>query len=351
MFVPIVPNSTVVNKNIVYSDTVLSLKDTGKNIKVTCISDVSQTSLEKCLETVFKSNSDVIFNTVQYSVKNKKVYFYTDTVISTKEWEDSKSFKYRRLLSSSEILEEVKRILVSEKNEDEDCVSLYEVARLMKVKKHEYENLRSSYQSLFKSIMNESIIVYNFNYNENELDIGLKFFSDYKKISFSKQDGDLFITKSQMYGSKDVLAALGDYLSKLYDEFMDYRDFKKQFKFGFNAVNSNFLINVSDGGVSIFVRNNKKRFTNDFELTSCSFSDTYKYDCNSNMVISAFRGNEDEVFKRIFVKISDCPSWSQSILYEFRRQELAKIQNIKDKSSKNESVKKLTKKIFSLFRK
>ena len=42
--VPFVPHTTVINKTIVYSDTVLTLKDTGNNLKVTSIENVSESS-------------------------------------------------------------------------------------------------------------------------------------------------------------------------------------------------------------------------------------------------------------------------------------------------------------------
>lgn len=89
MFVPIIPvlpNTNIVNRNIVYNDTVLSIKELGENIKVSTISDVSEFSLEKCLKIIFESNPDVVFNTIQYSRKNKKVYFYTNKDISINKW-------------------------------------------------------------------------------------------------------------------------------------------------------------------------------------------------------------------------------------------------------------------------
>lgn len=64
MFVPFVPNTTVVNKTIVYSDTILPLKDKGSNLKVTTIENVSESSLESCLKTIFESNPNVVFNTI-----------------------------------------------------------------------------------------------------------------------------------------------------------------------------------------------------------------------------------------------------------------------------------------------
>ena len=78
MFVPVVPHTRVENNTIVYSDTVLPLKDLGNNLRVNSISNVGEYSLENCLKTVFKSNPDVVFNTIQYCKEKKRVIFYTD---------------------------------------------------------------------------------------------------------------------------------------------------------------------------------------------------------------------------------------------------------------------------------
>ena len=54
MFIPIIPRTTVINKTIVYSDTVLSLKDLGTNLKITTISNINHKELEDCLRIVFE---------------------------------------------------------------------------------------------------------------------------------------------------------------------------------------------------------------------------------------------------------------------------------------------------------
>ena len=45
-----IPHTTVVHKTIVYSDTVLPVKDTGNNLNITSIANVDEESLESCLE-------------------------------------------------------------------------------------------------------------------------------------------------------------------------------------------------------------------------------------------------------------------------------------------------------------
>lgn len=105
MFIPVAHHlhTTIINKTIVYSDTVLNLKDVGENIKLTTISDVGEYSFEKCIKTILDSNPNVTFNTIQYSKNDKKVYFYTNPEVDTKAWYESNRFVSESLKSNKEI--------------------------------------------------------------------------------------------------------------------------------------------------------------------------------------------------------------------------------------------------------
>lgn len=332
--IPIVPNTTVVNKTIVYSDTVLPIKDLGGNLKVTSISNVDEYSLEKCLKIIFESNPNVIFNTIQYSREDKKVYFYSNDEISKKAWEDSKIRTYKPITKSSEILEEVKNILVCEPNKNTDCISLYDIAQLLKIKSNEYKSDKHSFEKHFDYVIesrygsSSSIVVYDFDYDKDELRIGFKYWENYDKIIFAKKDEDLYVKESESSRGKDILVALGDSLSKLYDKFIQYRDIKQQNSYRIKPVNSNFLVDVSYYGVDIFVNGGEFRIIKEFELSSHSYETGYDYDCNSSTVINALKGNEDELFKRIFVMIDDCPEWMQEQLYEIRQNQLVEQQKM-----------------------
>ena len=48
--------TTFENKKIVYSDTILPLKDMGNNLRITTIENVSKTYLKYCLEIIFLIN-------------------------------------------------------------------------------------------------------------------------------------------------------------------------------------------------------------------------------------------------------------------------------------------------------
>lgn len=365
MFIPsarYVPNTTIINKNIVYSDTVLPLKDTGNNLKVTSISNVSKFSLEECLKIIFESNPDVVFNTIQYSKKDKTVYFYTDQEISIKQYEESKVTKYEPITSRPQILEEMKKTLTSNKIKNSDCVSIYDVLVLTTKMSNNYETLVKKYDEHIKYLIkqefgiNSNIIIYNFNYDKNELMVGFKYYSDnYDEITFKKNENDLFISKTETYRAKDILETVGTELSQLYDEFIKYSSYKKDYIFRVKPVNSNFLVNMTPNGVGIGVLVPNRILTYDFKLDFYSVTNRYGYDCNSTLIIDAFKGNEDKIFKRIFVKIEDCPKWCQEELYEIRKNQLEEEQKIEDKIKQQEIRKQkrleLTRRIFPFIKK
>lgn len=368
MFVPIVPfvpHTTVINKTIVYSDTVLPLKDTGNNLKVTSISNVSEFSLESCLKTIFESNPNVIFNTIQYSKNDKKVYFYTNQDITTKAYEESKFRNYKPITSRTEILEEVKNVLLAQKNKDNDCISLYDVLMLLKKFNNEYYSVEKRYKNRFNYIVKgrfdeySSVCYHGFDYEKNILHISFRKYriSNYDDMYFAKQNGDLYVVKSEGCWTDEAFSALSSSLSEMYDELLKYADYR-DYKFTKNdrkPANSNFSIKISYHGVWISVKDFNNRYMNELELFAPSYKGGYELKCNSSVVNEAISGKETEIFKRIFVKISDCPEWSQAMLYEVRQNQLAEEQKVEDelryKEMRKEKRLALTRKIFPFLKK
>ncbi len=358
------PRPTIINKTIVYSDTVLPLKDKGESLKVTSIEGVSEYSLENCLKVIFESNPDVIFNTIQYSRKDKKVYFYTNKAITTKIYEESKFRNFKSLTSKTEILEEVKKVLLSPKNKDHDCISLYNVLILLRKLNEEYNATKEKYENKLANITenkmgkDSSLYCRDIDFENKTMHISFKKykFNDYNEIYLAKQNDDLYVSKSSSIYTAEVFSVLCSTLSEMYDELSKYADFinYKYIKYDKKAVNSNFNIKISYCGIWLSIKN----FPNEsmkMELFAPSYSNNYKLNCNSSVVSEAFNGKEIEIFKRIFVKISDCPEWSQTILYETRQNELIEEQKIEDKT-KNKEMKKekrlaLTRKIFPFLKK
>ncbi len=355
-------NYTIANKTIVYSDTVLSVKDLGQDLKVSIISDVSEYSLERCLQIIFESNPNVVFNIIQYSRNDKKVYFYTNQEITTKEYEESKLKKYKPFTSISEMLEETKSILLAEKNNSSDCVSLFDVAQLLKKLNHDYNIVKEGYESQFKSIIknafgdSSSIVIHEFDYKKKILSIGFKRWDlydyDYDEINFAKQNNDLYIVKSESSYDTEVFTELSSGLSKLYDELISFADYKNKAndKYNTKSVNSNFSVDISHDGVRIFAQLQGNSYSKDFSLFSSSDTNKYLIKCNSSIVNETLKDKESEIFKRIFVKIDDCPVWSQAKLYEIRQNQLAEerrleeARQLENKKIEEEIKKKKTKK-------
>ena len=368
MFVPIVPfvpHTTIVNKTIVYSDTVLSLKDTGNNLKITSISDVNEFSLESCLKIIFESNPNVIFNTIQYSKNDKKVYFYTNQDITTKAYEESKFTSFKPITSKTEILEEVKKVLLSPKNKDNNCVSLYDVLILLKTYNNEYDSIEKRYENRLDYMVDNkidddsSVCFHDMDFEKKTIHISFRRYrsSDYDDIYFAKQNGDLYVVKSESCYTNEVFSALCSTLSEMYDELLKYADYKDytKVKDDIKPINSKFSVKISNHGVYLSVKDFSNKYMNELEMFAPSYKNEYELKCNSSIVNEAFCGKETEIFKRIFVKISDCPEWSQSMLYEIKQNQLAEEQKIEDelryKEMRREKRLALTRKFFPFLKK
>jgi len=353
MFIPIipsVPNTKIINKTIIYSDTVLSLKEKGENLKITTIPNITEYNFEECLRIIFESNPNVIFNTIQYSKQNKKLYFYTNENISINEWKDRNTHKCKPINSTTKILEEIKNILTQEVNIDPNNISLYDVSKLMKEKNFEYEHIIDSYEENMEYMLENKygrgyIKISDFSYKKNELEIKVTigYLDTSHKIVFSKKDGDLYIVSSKTIHGQDILILLGNELSKIYDKLLEYKEYKTTGFLNPISINSNFKIDLNIYHTSIF--NEYKR---EFDISSYSYKDGYDYTCNSNNIINVTKGNEDELFKRIFVRIEDCPEWTRNILYERRKNQLIEQQKNEEQRQKEEQKKQ---KILELKRK
>ena len=87
--------------------------------------------------------------------------------------------------------------------------------------------MKDNYYSILKERVKSEfgnstdVVIYMFDYIHKELRIGFKRFFDYDEIVFSKNDGDLYILKSESYSDTKFFTETCDILSKLYDEFND----------------------------------------------------------------------------------------------------------------------------------
>lgn len=330
--VPIIPRIKISNEEIVYSDTVLPLKEIGSNLKITVIENISEENLEDCLESVFESNPHVSFNTVQYSKKDKKVYFYTGEEINTKEYEESKVKVFKKIVGIDDVIKELDRVILEGKNKDEDTISLYDVAHLVKDINNEYEDTKNNYEDKLNSTLRDSlnsdsiIAVHDIDFKEKKIKLSFREYSfmDFEEITFSLEDDDIRILNTDSHNASLVFPSISKTLKDMYDDLEAFSNFKDYQNSSINkeAINTDFNVDISQYGVSLYkIDFNDKKYV---ELSSPSYSDKYKLNANSGKLNKAFDGFEDEIFKNIYIKIEDCPKWSQAMLKEQRQEELKK---------------------------
>jgi len=224
-----------------------------------------------------------------------------------------------------QILNEIKDILTQEKCKDSECVSLYDVLTIVSGKRRSYDRAEHKFENYLEVGMDDyysfRLNPYStkiFDYERMELKVGYNF--DY--VTFIKINGDLIIKKSDTYKARDLLYKCGEKISNYYDSCLEYKSLFTQQCDNIESVNSKFLVDINSDEVSISSSIQDNRHIHKFELSANTKKSEYSYTCESNNVISAFRNKEDEILKRIFIRIEDCPKWTQFSLYEIRKQQL-----------------------------
>ena len=292
----------VEKKPIVYCDELIK----------TSISGIKEENIDECIEKILSSNIGVSFDLIQYSKRDRRIYFYTDSIINIKAWEPPKSSPPRIIMSKIDVLEEVKRVLLSSQSEEKSCISIYDrddiisldkVIKIVREKKKKYEQIKDDYEEKMKLLYSSKegssshIYINDFDFDSNELRISFTPYSlgTYTYIRFKKtSDGDMTGIRESGYGDMDeIMVICGEEISKAYDALYKFCDFKKQRNRELRPVNSRFIVDVDYYGVEL------KSYSNVFKLIFKSYSDEDKYECNSQDIISFIKGNEIELTKKI----------------------------------------------------
>ncbi len=254
--------------------------------------------------------------------------------------------------NKKELFEEIKKIIVSNDKIKEDEINLYDLSKVIRKKEIEFRNEKKIFENyLLKQIKknfdkNSDLIIYDFNYEKKELKIGFKFSKDFKKIIFGQKNNQLFIKESESNYADDLLFYMGEDFLNFYNFFINYDYYHEQVNFNVKPINSKFLVDISNYGVNIYVKRNNDILTKIFELNSRSWNNTYICKCNSDEIKNLISNNEDEIFKKIFVKINECPEWSKSELYKLKKEQKEEIKNTGEKCKEENKRKFKIKKMF-----
>ena len=225
--------------------------------------------------------------------------------------------------TNTDLLKEIKNVFKSQINNEMEYVTLYDVSKLLKYTNIECELIKRRWEYYFDNIVksqfgeDSSVICHDFDYRNKILKISFKkqLTSSYEEIDLAKHNGELFVLKSRSCWSDEVFQTLSSDLSNLYDELLKFEAFKlTQPKNNIKPINSEFNVKINADGVII---NN-----DEIELFVTNYDNDCKVKSSSNMVKQVLNETKDEIFKRIFIKISDCPVWMQSELQELRHNQL-----------------------------
>lgn len=285
---------------------------------------------------------------------------------------EEKVREYTPVTSSTEILNEIKYILETNKNIEEDsnytpitldenCISLVNVYTCIINEKTKFETIKK----VFKCLIEESIekhfgegtltAFHGLNFSTDEISISFRKdrYEDYKKVVFAKYNDDIYLKSSETTHGQKIFRILYEIISNAYNELIKFKNYDQETSYHIKSMNSNFIINISHYGVDIC--DNKDIYPK-FKLIKASYDNTYTCECNSGIVLNTIKGIEDEIFKYTFVRIEDCPSWMRDSLYEMRKNELEEQKQSKNKinnEEKKETQKEKTNvksKFLSLFK-
>lgn len=340
MFIPVVPSVPrvkVINKTVVYSDTVIKLDSLGKDIKVTSVDNVKENDLEQCIKSILESNEDILFNTIQYSRKDKKVYFYTNKNINLSKWINRDLKDYDRITNRESLLDNLTYLFdSSNRPKDEDIISLYDVFMLFS-KTYASESrvkgiFTSRIENILKNKISNSIWLYglNFDYSSRELTLRYSYLKEEKKIVFSKSGDDVYIVRSDAPRANEVFSYITSIISEAYDELLNFEVYNtfKDSNSCIDVVDSNLKASIGRSYIDLY--NMQRNYSRDFDISFGIIFDSRHVKCNSSIVLDLVTNNEEKLFKNAFVKIEDCPEWTKEILYETRKKNLEEEKRIEE---------------------
>lgn len=332
----------VVNKNVVYSDTVLSLKDIGGNIVVTRVNGVRNSEFDDCINLIFNENRDVVFNTIQYSRKDKRLYLYTDKPVSINAWNDRGKSEFIYKGYDKGILEKIRSDLFLEDSLEPSVVSLYDVWNLYRKKNNFFQRqlkeIESDIDRIVKENFDDEFLMMNHSFMEDSIVINTCtsscYFDGNGKFVFKRGDnGDLYISESEKKGfcsidESNLLMCIGDEVARIFDLYDNDDVFKDRYKRDVRNYSNVFRVDMS-GCIRVYIYGI-------INMNLCPWKDEAEIECNSNDILSCIKDNEYELFKKIFVNIEDCPDSIKDELYCYRADYLKKLEDERNMEAKRE---------------
>ena len=238
-------------------------------------------------------------------------------------------------------LGEIDEIHNSEINNDLNNISLFDIAGFMK---KAYDKINACINDIKEKTGKDIVVLTDFyNFYAGEYKVKLYMNDIREDVYFGRDKNNSFHILPN-----NLINGVDSELLHLYDLIVHYKELFDSLR-EINSVDSKFYIDINFQYSSAeHVSVNSK--TGLFSLTYTCDDDKLKVSSISDDVKRKIAGSEEDLFKKIVLRIDKCPKNIQSELYDYKRKILLDKKNDKSNTEFDEVKQSDKKDIFSIFR-
>lgn len=316
------------NNCVVFGDTNLSQGDLSENTRISTISLVEETEIERCIEKLFKKYPEVQFNTIQYYKKDKALYIYADQEVSINFSDFKEVHEYDESHPEKVVLDCLYPILNdTKKYAKSDYCNMLDLAQALYSVNNEFYNERFritiDLASKLKCCFGEdhSPYIYDFEYtDENIIEIGIMSLAspviEYPRylFTFQNKEGKITLKETDCPFAEKVTSNISDEVSRIFDLKEKY---KELFTFNRNVKLENSeacaYINNDQLLLKVLVNNPEmKQVEITIPFCDCKY---YSLSCLSEKTANLLNGKEELIYKNAYVSKKNLPKLLQEFVH------------------------------------
>lgn len=233
-------------------------------------------------------------------------------------------------------------------------VSLADVFDLMCNKRADFDGNKNSFVHHLQMAFDEAFKYHVYYYNRyKNIDITIpkvsydpdevSFIITYKdceekhavmeKIRFTKVNGRLTILNSPSPFIKDVLPRIEHVFSNFFDTFQKFKLWRESYDYNAETSIPNFFVKFQNYDILLYCQSAYPKDISSPFFRLGGHCHRNKLDCysSSKEILNLVTNNANELFGKVFVKISDCPVWCQD---ELRVVNAKKVEEADEKDKK-----------------
>lgn len=325
----------VKNKTILYQDTVLNLKDLGENIKISSLY-VREEDLQECLDIVLKNNSDVVFNTIQYSKNDQKVYFYTNEELDFSEWYNRNKKEIKPLDNKESIINGIENAITTKPTCESISLNKYMEICSLCYKKH--KDLKEEYERKIESTLNASTVSI-FSYSNDCVKVYVVLDGKYSKdadYKFKLLDDDIQIIETEGETDSNIMQEIGVYVKEFLHNTLSLCDFYDDVSitiYGYHIWYDHFF-----NKFYLCPLHKLDHLNIEFDLSN---NMNYEINCNSLSITEYVNKNINKIKNNFTIPVTKLPSYVRNELQkeEERRKKEEKKKIKREEEKRLEALK------------